>query len=361
MEIRDREAIGARGAIVILTVTVILAMLMHRYVEQPLQQVTKRARPSRLRSTNKITVAAGVALIALAGTTTTALAPKPADVEASYNGIDEASYPGAAQYFNSQPLPKAEPFPALEQIDDYKADYTKRGCNQGPGPGKDEVKVCEDENAPENPTATVVLAGGSHAGHLEGAFKKLGQKYGWEVLVITKSRCDFGIEENLEDSWCDIWGDNLIEWFSANEVDLVVTPGTRMDEPEYVLDRAPLWWDKIAATDTNLMLVRGMPRGDNIPECLAEGGTSQECGFSKDVFAGTNPLTEFNLPENVQQVDVSPYVCPQLENPATENCDGIVGNIVVSYDTNHLTSVFSRSLAPAFEEEMKDAAPYLFK
>lgn len=361
MEIRDREAIGVRGAIVILTVTVILAMLMHRYVEQPLQQVTKKARPSRLRSTNKITVAAGVALIALAGTTTTALAPKPADIEASYNGLDETSYPGAAQYFNSQPLPKAEPFPALEQIDDYKADYTKRGCNQGPGPGRDEVKVCEDENAPENPTATVVLAGGSHAGHLEGAFKKLGQKYGWEVLVITKSRCDFGIEENLQDSWCDIWGDNLIEWFSANEVDLVVTPGTRMDEPEYVLDRAPLWWDKIAATDTNLMLVRGMPRGDNIPECLAEGGTSQECGFSKDVFAETNPLTDFNLPENVQQVDVSPYVCPQLENPATEHCDGIVGNIVVSYDTNHLTSVFSRSLAPAFEEEMKDAAPYLFK
>jgi len=109
------------------------------------------------------------------------------------------------------------------------------------------------------------------------------------------------------------------------------------------------------------MLVRGMPRGEDIPDCLADGGSSLECGFPKDRFAETSPLEEFELPENARPVDVSFHVCPQLENPSTENCDAIVGNIIVSYDYNHLTSVFSHSLARAFEEEMQHTFPNLLR
>src|SRR5690625_3223027 len=42
LEIRDRDAVGWRGALVILAVTVALAILMYRYIEQPLQRVTKK-------------------------------------------------------------------------------------------------------------------------------------------------------------------------------------------------------------------------------------------------------------------------------------------------------------------------------
>lgn len=139
-----------------------------------------------------------------------------------------------------------------------------------------------------------------------------------------------------------------------------MTPGTRLDEPEYILDSAPSWWEKISHTNTDLLLVRGMPRGEHIPDCLADGGTSQECGFPKDRFAETNPLERIDLPDHVHQVDVSRYVCPQLGNLATDNCDAVVGNIVVSYDNNHLTSVFSHTLAPGFEAEMKNVLPHLF-
>lgn len=363
LEVRGREAIGYRGALVILAATVILAMLMYRYVEQPLQRVTKRGSSEGNGAMNKMTVAVGVGLIAVLGVTTTVLAPKPANIDAGYEGLDESRYPGAAQYFESEPAPDVAPFPDIEQIDEYVADYTKRGCSQahGKGAGRDEVAVCEDENAPENPTATIVLAGGSHAGHLEGAFRNLGQKYGWEFLVVTKSRCDFGIEEILEDSWCDVWSENLITWLNDNDVDLVVTPGTRLDEQEYILDRAPMWWDRISETNTDLMLVRGMPRGDDVPDCLAGGGSSQECGITKEHFAETNPLLDVEMPDDTYQVDVSRYVCPQIDNAAAENCDAIVGNIIVAYDGNHLTSAFSHTLAPAFEKEMQEEVPFLLR
>src|SRR5699024_4028350 len=103
MEIRDREVIGIRGALVILIITVILAMLMFRYVEQPLQRATKQANSASSPSRNRSTVVVGVALIAIAGITTTVLAPKPPDLQASYEGLDEEVYPGAAQYFMSEP------------------------------------------------------------------------------------------------------------------------------------------------------------------------------------------------------------------------------------------------------------------
>lgn len=364
LELRDREAIGWRGGLVILAITVVLAILTYRYIEQPLKQRQSQHTRTHAHRMNKTVVAAAAGFLLVAGTGSTLVLHQPQDHNAPTIADIDPDYPGAAQYFTSENPPAAEPFPSIEDIEQYFPDYATRGCGQGhgQGPGKDEVMVCDDQDAPEDPTATVVLAGGSHAGHLEAAFKNLGHQHGWEVLVVTKSRCDFGIEEQLPDSMCDAWSSNFVDWLTERDVDLVVTPGTRLDEPEeYVLDLAPTWWQRISDTGTDLLVVRGMPRGDHsVPECLAEGGTSQECGLPKDRFAETNPLLSIDLPEHVHPVDVSQYVCPQLDDPAANSCDAIVGNIIVSYDTNHLTSVFSHTLGPAFETEMRDTVGWLF-
>ena len=81
----------------------------------------------------------------------------------------------------------------------------------------------------------------------------------------------------------------------------------------------------------------------------------------KDRFAETNPLLSVELPANAYQVDVSPYLGPSIDDPTRTTCDAIVGNIIVSYDTNHLTRPFSASLAGAFEVEMQDDLPHLFR
>ena len=366
MEYRDRDAIGVRGALVILAITVVLAMLTYRFIEQPLQRpIQKTAALSK--RTNKTTVVLGASLLTIGGIVTTALAPSLGDLDATYAGLDKKQYPGAAEYFMSQPAPDVDAFPPLKEVELYKPDYIERECQQkgGQSPRAGEITVCEDEKAPDKPTATIVLAGGSHAGHLEAAFKSLGQKYDWEVLIVTKPSCVFGWEERPDQERCGEWNQNFVDWLKHNDVDLVVTPGSRIpnsDEPENVLDLAPDWWQKISKTDTDLLLVRGMPRQtDNAPDCLASGGTSQECGPSKESFAETNPLQEMVLPDKVHTVDVTKYVCPQIENDAVKNCDAIVGNILVSYDNHHFTTPFSQSLAPGFEAEMKKVVPHLVR
>lgn len=367
LEVRGRDAIGIRGALVILAATVALAMLMYRYIEQPLQRVTKQRRPGGIWA-DRPTVFAGISTLAVAGIVTSTLSPSPQALQATYGDLDSDLYPGAAVHFMSEDPPFADVFPAPEDAREYRQEYAKRACEQkmGENPGTDEIKVCEDLDAPDNPTATVVLAGGSHAGHFEEAFKTLGKKYDWEVLVVLKPACVFGGEEYENQTKCGAWNNNFIDWLDDNEIDLVVTPGTRhISEPddERIEEAAPKWWDRISSAGPDLLLTRGTPRkgGTPIPECLAEGGTAQECGASKREFVKQNPLVEMELPSNVYTIDITEYVCPAINDDALENCDAVVGNILGWFDGSHFTTPFSQSLAPGIEAEMKETIPHLVR
>jgi len=366
MEIRDREAIGVKGAMVILAATTVLAMVMHRYVETPLAQVTKQAGTTGIWA-NKPVVVLGVGLMAVGAVATTTLSPSLKDLDTAYGDLDSDLYPGAAQYFNAEQSPETDPFPAPADASEFKQEYLQHSCAQkmGEKPDSDAITVCEDEDAPDNPTATIVLAGGSHAGHLEAAFKTLARKYDWEVLVVIKSSCVFGWEEHEDETMCGAWNDNFVTWLEDNQVDLVVTPGSRQDsshDTEYILDAAPEWWDKIAQTDTDLMLVRGTPRHDqSSPDCLVSGGTAQDCGPSKEKFLEADPLQQMDLAERVYPVDITPYVCPAIEDDTVENCDAVVGNVVVWFDQHHFTTPFSQSLARGFEVEMEENVPHLLR
>ena len=367
MEIRDREAIGIRGALVILAATVVLAMLTYRYVESPLKGLPQR-NSHRTKVLNRKTVTYAAATLVIAGLAMSSFTTNTADIDVAYGNLDQDSYPGAAQYFMETHPAYTEPFPSIDEADQYRPQYALNGCGQtlGNDPGTDEIIYCEDDQAPEQPTATIVLAGGSHAGHLEDAFKAVGTKYGWEVLVVVKSSCVFGLEEKDGQTMCGEWNENFVTWLDQHDVDLVVTPSTRLDregaETEYVYDAAPSWWERISATNTDLMLVRGTPRAEqDIPECLAEGNSSQECGPPTNRFAGTDPLRSMDLPENVYPVDVNPYVCPQLSTDNANRCDAVVGNILVWRDKHHFTTPFSQSLALGFETEMREAVPHLVR
>lgn len=365
MEIRDREAIGIRGAIVILAITIVLAILMHKYIEAPLSKVTKQVGTKGIWS-NRPSVMLGAGLMAVAGLLTTALSPSEKSLDA-YGDLNTEVYPGAAEYFMSGKTPDAEMFPAIGDAGEYKQEYLQRGCAQdmGEDPGTDTIKVCADEGAPANPTATIVLAGGSHAGHWEAAFKSLARKYNWEVLIVIKSSCVFGWEEHPEETMCGQWNENFVDWLQGNDVDLVVTPGSRQDpshEHEYVVDAAPDWWSKIAQTGTDLMLVRGTPRnGGSVPDCLASGRSEQDCGPSKSKFKEVDPLTQMELPDSVYPIDITKYVCPRINDSSAANCDAVVGNVLVWFDGHHFTTPFSQSLARGFEAEMEKAVPELVR
>lgn len=367
LNIKDQPAAGIRGAAVVCVIAVVLAGLTYRGVEQRLAPQSSSRIGSVLKR-NKTMISAGAAAMLVGALVITPLTQTNSNVEAhsAYDDLDSDTYPGAdiAFWDGNRELPEADVFPAPEDAGAFVAPYFQQGCEQrwGDDPGTDEVLVCEDEDAPLQPTATIALAGGSFAGHWETTFKSLAKKYGWEVLVLDKGGCPLGGEPS-PDSMCGKYNENLIEWLDDNDVDLVVTSGSRTDEQEdeeYILGRAPDWWEQITETGAKLMLMRAAPKDDNlnIPRCISGGGTSQECGIEKK-WLDEDPQTD--LPEGAYSVDMKEYICPAVKDPNAKNCDAVVGNILTSYDNGHFTVPFAQSLAHGLEKEMREDFDWLLQ
>ncbi len=365
LNIRDRSAVGIKGATVVFFIAVVLASVTYQVVEQRLAPKST-SRVGGIFKRNKVMIPVGVAAMLVGVLAITPFTVPNGEVNTAYEDLDADTYPGAniAFWDEDRKLPEADVFPAPEEAPEFRAPYVHRGCHQQPGnkPGTDTVKVCEDEDPPGHPTAKIVLAGASFGGHWESAFKTLAKKYSWEVIVLDKGSCPLGSEESM-DTACGRYNKNLVEWISEHDVDLVVAPGSRIDQTkdeEFVLDRAPYWWEKITDTGTKLMLMRATPKDNTleVPRCLSEGGTSQECGLPKK-WLEEDPQT--GLPDGAYSLDMKEYVCPAVEDPKSKNCDAVVGNILTTYDNGHFTAPFSQSLARGLEKEMQKDFDWLLK
>lgn len=368
LEFRDREAIGIRGALVILAITTLLAMLMYRFVESPLKNRQTQRSPQASKRINKIVVVTTAAGLVLTGTGATVVLNKPANQVANvFEDWDWQTYPGAMvttdQY--NEPPEVEEYLPAVEDLGSNRPSLYEDGCVQttGNGPGRDEVTVCEDPNKPDNPTATVVISGGSHSVHWYEAWRALAEEYGWELLVVNKNACVLMDTTDPESADCNAWNNNYIEWLQDHDVDLVVANGTRIFRSSFetIHDGAQTRWQQITDTGAELVLMRGTPRpNDDVADCLASGNTPQDCGADTHQIADANPLQEQNLPEGTHHIDMVEHVCPEGMSTDSDQCPAVVGNVVVWYDNSHLADQYVATMTPILEAKLREEMSWLF-
>lgn len=366
MEIRDRDAIGIRGALVILTITIVLAILTYRYIEVPLKNRQQQRPKGVARTTNKYVVSIAAGSLLIAGTATTLVLVQPQHQVASVSGDwDWDNYPGAMMSLG-YPVPEGQDFlPRPEDLGSDRSEFYDTGCFQPPGddPNTAEVLICDDPQQPEEPKATVVIAGGSHSVHWQEAYKTLAKENGWELLVANKQGCRL-TDTNDHESQCNVWNDNFIEWLQHNDVDLVVANGTTIgrESHEAIAEGAPQRWQQITNSGTELVLMRGTPRPpERADSCLAEGNTPEECGPTTEYIADTNPLTERDLPEHAHHIDLLEHVCPQGMTTDTDKCPAVVGNVAVWFDNSHLSNTYVATITPLLETELREQFPELFE
>jgi hypothetical protein len=343
-------------------------MLTYRYVEQPLKQRQDRRTGHQATRTNKTVVVIAAGALLLAGTgTTLALHQAQNQVANVYENWDWETYPGAMattdQYDN---VPVVDQYlPAVEDLSSDLPEVYNQECIQttGNGPGRDQVTVCEDPNAPENPTATVVISGGSHSVHWDEAFRTLANEYGWELMVVNKNACVLMDTDDPDSEDCNTWNDNYIQWLQNHDVDLVIANGTRIfrESDETIHEGAQTRWQQITDTDAELLLMRGTPRPlVEVDDCLASGKTPEECGSNTHHIAETNPLEEEELPEGTHYLDLVEHVCPEGMTTESDQCPAVVGNVVVWYDNSHLSNQYVATMTPIIEAKMRQTVPWLF-
>lgn len=364
LELRGDAELSSADAVLVLGASLLLGWLTYRLLELPLAR--RRPRDStghpRSKSIVPVTLAAGSLVIAGMGTTAyLQLTTAPEADGLAMAGVDRLLYPGADILSTNDAVLDVAVYPELGGISQRVPEYARRDdCHQptGNGPGTGEVLVCEDSAAPAGPTQTIMLAGGSHAGHWHNAWITLAEEHNWEVLVSTKGGCVFRANDPSQPSLCDDWNDAFPQMLKDRSVDLVVTPGTaipRQSGTEEIHEGAPARWEDITDTGTDLLLLRGTPRQEeNVPDCLAQGGDALECAPDYGKFAETNPLIEADLPEDTYTLDLTDHFCP------AQQCSAVIGNVLVYRDSHHLTNEYVETMVPHLERNLQESMPQLF-
>lgn len=367
-----QDALDIQGGLVVLAGSVLLAVLLNHLVERPIQSWGRRATGQRA---NTIPVVLGLVVMlvfsnVVANHVITTQQETQQDTDAGF-ALDAELYPGALTTLDDGPdTPEVETYePNGTELANVTQQYVDRECRQDGEnePGSYEVTLCDDPDAPEDPDATVVLAPDSHAGHWEQTFRTLGREHNWEVILAIKSGCNFsGVPDEPGNNYCHMWNDNFVDYLAAEDIDLVVAPGTRLyGDPasESIADGAQDRWEQIEATDTSLLLIRGLirPGGtDSVADCLADQNPPGQCGGTVGNAYQPNPIAEEDLAETTHTIDMNPYVCPGVDEGPETDCSAVVGNVAVWYDNSHITPQYATTLAPIMEDEIQQLYPELF-
>jgi len=340
---QDRSRLGWRSAVAILLVSCVAAALTRRLVAEPVL-VWHGLRSPRAAALGAVGVLAVVGAVAVLGTSYLAT-PRP------LTAAGDAAF-----------------VPSIYEADqDRPAIYSTPRCVQQSGDGarKGEVLVCHrgpgGVSAPA--TRTVVLSGGSHAGHWYPALAGIAEQHGWDVVVVDKTGCRLAAPDSdlaLRES-CAQWNYDVVDVIADLAPDAVLTVGTRT-----VGSRGDEWlpgaqverWRELDARGVPVLALRDTPRFSfRVPECIErEDGDHTSCSRPrKTALADVSPLlTATELPATLVPLDLSDEFC------TATTCPTVIDGILVYRDRDHITATFAATLAGPLEAALRAGAPWLF-
>ncbi|WP_324012297.1 acyltransferase family protein [Microbacterium sp. JZ37] len=351
--------LGPRSGLVILAATIVLAVLTQRYVETPLR---RSAGPLRSRRPTYAFMALGmVAIVAVTGGTSYAVAT----ADERYESSIEAELENREGCFGAYALDNhcSDPFAVTGTVNPaYTSSdiYYKRGISMNAPctTSAEGVKHCELGEM-DDPALTAAFVGDSHSHHLWEAMHLVGKELGWRVLAYQSPGCSgFDVpreEKNAEDQAridnCVEWGEKVREELAANEaLEALVFSNrahTKKTDAATAADMlAPLLAggrEVVALTD-----VPGMPERVRAPECVeSERSEYDPCSWERP--ERPNFLADAVRASGGDVVDLGSRLC------TGGKCHAVIGGTIVYFDSNHLATAFSRSLAPWLAHQLEDA------
>jgi len=371
------HGLGIVEKVLILFGAIALAWLTKITVEDPIR-TAPRLRPRRL----SYSLAAGVTLLVVASAVIP-LSIVSAENAAARNYVETVQGGaiadpcfGAAATLNAQDCPSSHVVnPAIGPT--FATDDSQRGWlekMQAEDPYYtlncavvEGTVIQRCEIGSDDPTLTVALVGDSHSNHLLRPLVELAKKNNWRVIQMYQGSCRPVIqsfESNVvreRDSACQEWKNQIFDYVAADPaIDVVMTSGATQG---YNLGDRAIDRDAVAAafvdtwkiwTDAgkSVLAVSDVPRayGFDVPTCIAESGVELDpCAIARNDVVGPDAMLDAGGLVNesdIAVVDLYPYFCDD------DTCHFVVGGVITHKDNNHMTSTFSSSLAPMFEDAL---------
>ncbi|RDI25586.1 peptidoglycan/LPS O-acetylase OafA/YrhL [Lentzea flaviverrucosa] len=356
LELSYDEQLSKKEMLVAAVVSLALAAVSKRFVEDPF----RRNRFGRRRGTY-VFGAVLVVVSVVAAAVPWYAATRELDRLSSIAVLD-ADHPGAMAFDPRDPLPAPERVPLVPDpaVANEDGPYGGRGdaechvfllthpadaCSWGESSAQKTVVLLGDSHAAQYSTPLIDFAEGPGRGR-------------WQVKAMTRNGCPFTTVPPSEAGWpftvCSEQNLGVLERVKALEPDLVVLSG--MSREAYENDLKWTWntredmlrgYREMLAALTSagipIAVIKDLPRPDEqITRCLERNRrNAADCGTSRaEAFTGAgDPLVEAaaGFPR-AEIVDLTPWYCRE------DVCPAVVGNVVV-YRNNHVTNLYSRTLA----------------
>ena len=349
----------------VLLVSVLLAYLTNRYIEEPLRQ-RKPVNAARERTVSvpwrtrlrRPTIVLG-SVVGLMGVTLTATAftwREHVSVERAsgkeLTALSSTDYPGARALIKHVRVPTLRMRPTvLEAQTDYPPS-TRDGCISD----FKNTDVLKCSYGDRNATRTIALAGGSHAEHWLTALDLLGRRHHFKITTYLKMGCALSTEKmprvmgnNDPYPECAEWVPKAMDAVVADHPDFVFTTSTRPwnIKPGDVMPGTYVGiWQTFSDNNIPILAMRDTPwlvkdgQPFNPSDCLAKGGDAVSCGVKRsEVLADRNPTLDWveQFPM-LKPLDMSDAVC------RADFCPAVEGNVLVYHDAHHLSATYMRTM-----------------
>ncbi|MDO5097652.1 MAG: acyltransferase family protein [Corynebacterium sp.] len=364
--------------IAVIGVSLVLADLTHRFIEEPLKQHGKRpvagearvcqARaglrtswPPRLRLAGGLVIVAMVASLVYVPQLWRQQVAALADAR-----LDPVLYPGAAALGLSR-IPAAKPMPDPYLLADSVSPAWQDGCMSFLHDNPEELVIDREPGkciyGDRDADKLVYVIGGSHAEQWMAALDLLGKEHGFRVVPIVRQACPAYVEER-DDNFsadCSAFNKKLLARIKLDKPDVVISNSTRpLLEKARFVDEAPVsyrtLWDFLQREGISFVGLRDNPwflnpdgTGQMVSQCFEQHQDITKCGRTRaEVYAPVDPAAQYLNAPNQVAVDTADWFCPN------GHCPPVIGNIYVYRDGNHMSDDYVLSLAPLLWESMKD-------
>ena len=354
-EISGQATAGLFDGLGIIALSIILAYITKKVLEDGLGSILPKRGKAQVTAGLTVGVSFLIPVLVMSLTWTMIIGSQnPPSVSINNASSDElGDYPGAQVFqfpelAGDVPNLPMTPDPA-EAVDDVPEIYNQ-GCHADI-PDTEALKCYFGEL--DDPEATLAVVGASRTAHWLPAIVELAEENSWQVVSITKSACllSLGDEPTYRDSpynQCVEWRDNAIDELVESDPDLVITSSTRTGrESEWVPGGYIKVWEELEEAGLSIMGIRDSPvvAGD-VVDCAAST-SPEDCLYDVGFYPDSDPAMDSDeVPDNVTPIDLTGYVCPDLECPA------VIGNVLIYRDSRHITASYSKTLAPIMEERI---------
>ncbi|MBN9210067.1 MAG: hypothetical protein BGO45_00720 [Microbacterium sp. 71-36] len=210
--------------------------------------------------------------------------------------------------------------------------------------------TCSETRGTSRADRTIVVIGDSHAQQMTGALLPVAAQNGWGVVFLIKGGCSMGWDEAGMDPTCPEWRDAAVAHAERLAPDAVMTVVTRSDpgeDDEALRPGVERFVERMTQSGIEVWAVRDNPRFSfDMFGCVVEADEALECAVPQSSsLAAVDPSRRLSGP-GVRFIDLTPWICPD------GFCPGVIGNVAVYRDDNHLSGTYARTLAPSLAEQL---------